>query len=288
MSIALDLDRIATGDLSPSEALGCFRNLIKRENDPFPRIAAAIQSVVWTRLTTRDFGPDLEDWHEVFKQAEALSRSEGADGAAERIAAFAALTAQSVRFADAQPVDKILQRKHVVELLEELSRSNAPVPRARIADKLGLVDANLSRILAILASAGLIKRQRDGKEALFALTEFGRRSFIRRGSPAQTKSNVVGFKTVRTSVRPDIAARREEKRSAAEPRGTSLPDPDMTEIPHKSARGKKWRIVRLIKNAIHKKQLNRKTKTHPQSHAGAASAERRSGSVKQQSQSSSR
>ena len=185
------LEMIARGDLTPAEALSVIRDTLDHTE------RGAVRDFVWRTLTARDFGDDLSEWHDVVRHSVSLTRKKGSEDFAERLYALAELISQSGRFAELQPVGEVLQRKHVRQLLVIVGSSPRAVPRSELAEKLNLGDANLSRILTLLASIGLITRRRIGKEASFELTEAGRAAVageigVKKQSTANVNIEAVG------------------------------------------------------------------------------------------------
>jgi signal transduction histidine kinase len=132
----------------------------------------ALKGAVWHLVASRDTGPHVDLWEDVILRVRGLLRSIGST-LADRFTVLADLLDQSARFATFQSKEELKNRKHVGAILELLARYNAPVERSVVAKETGLRDANLSRILANLASAGWIVRRYEGRQLYVGLTNEG-------------------------------------------------------------------------------------------------------------------
>jgi predicted transcriptional regulator len=173
------LDQIGRGDATPAEATLTIRKALLSDPSLAERVYAALRDVTWRTLTSRAFGTELQSWFEVFRHAAALAGKNAPGGIAEKLRACSDLIAQSARFADLQPLEEVLSRKHTVDILRVLASAEGPVKRAAILRTLGLAEANLSRVIGALSGRGLVERSASGKEANFELTDFGRQTVER-------------------------------------------------------------------------------------------------------------
>ncbi|PWW02201.1 hypothetical protein DFR52_102869 [Hoeflea marina] len=171
MSALSEVRKIADGDLTPAAALMLVRNALTSAGAA--HVYAALRDLVWKKLIGRDFGSELGEWHSALAQTEALLREQMQPSVADKVLVLAELLAASARHAKLHPQDEILQRKHVRAILALLARNDNSAPRSMIARELGLADANLSRVLGIMAMAGLVRRVRNGKEAVYVLEVAG-------------------------------------------------------------------------------------------------------------------
>lgn len=172
-SLQDSLHRVGRGDATPSEATAAIRDALLGQHQLVDRVYEALRDVTWRTLTSRTFGEELQQWFEVFRHAAALA-GQYAAGTAEKIRAHADLLSQSARFAELQPMDEVLGRKHTKRLLAALAAANGPVKNTALKSMLGLAESNLSRVTGVLLGKGLIERTSSGKEASFSLTAFGR------------------------------------------------------------------------------------------------------------------
>ncbi|VIO70140.1 hypothetical protein CI1B_29720 [Bradyrhizobium ivorense] len=171
----ISLDRIGRGDATPAEAAAAIRKALTSEPSLTERVYDVLRDVTWRTLTSRSFGGELSQWFEVVRHASALAASRNAGGMSERMRAFADLISQSARFAELQPLEEVLSRKHTKSLLSAIAGAGKAVSNIALMSILGLRESNLSRVTGALQGTGLIERSSSGKEASFALTDLGRR-----------------------------------------------------------------------------------------------------------------
>lgn len=169
------LDQVGRGDATPSEATTAIRRALSADPPLADRVYDALRDVTWRTLTSRSFGPELNLWFEVFRHAAALL-GKNSGGIADKLRAHADLISQSARFAELQPIDELLGRKHTKPLLAALASAGKAVRNSALRSILGLEESNLSRVTGALSGRGLIERSSSGKEANFSLTELGRQA----------------------------------------------------------------------------------------------------------------
>ena len=175
------LDNVGRGDATPAEAASAIRAAIQAHEGFGERVYAALRDVTWRTLTSHAFNEELSGWFDVMRHASMLAKRASDASLAAKLRALSDLIAQSARFAELQPLDEVLNRKHVTDILRMLAAATGPTARADLARSTGLANANLSRVLAILASSGLVERKSSGKEALFSLTAAGHAALDRNG-----------------------------------------------------------------------------------------------------------
>jgi hypothetical protein len=180
-ALRASLDSLSSGDLNIGAARIAVRSAIGAGTDMLDRVYGALRDTVWRTVAAREASDDLGQWYDLQMHAASLARRADRTDLAERLTAFAELTAQTGRFADRQPLDDVLSRKHVADLLLALAARGGTARRALLVDATGLADANLSRILALLNVHGLLRRARSGKEAVISLTDQGRLAAARLG-----------------------------------------------------------------------------------------------------------
>jgi hypothetical protein len=168
--LEISLDELARGDATPAEAAHAIRVALAADPPLTDRVYDALRDVTWRVLTSRSFGDELRDWFNVFRHASALAAD---SGIAEKIRGFADLISQSARFAELQPLDEVLSRKHSKSLLGALAVAGGALQKGAIKKFLRLADSNLSRVTGALLGRGLIERSTSGKEASFELTALG-------------------------------------------------------------------------------------------------------------------
>ena len=120
-------------------------------------------------LTQRRYGAEMREWFALFEKTVALLRATEQSKPAFMIEALRDLLFESIQFGEHESIEEVLRRAHVRTILRALS-VGAATRRSALAEATSLRDANLSRVLYLLQSAGLIEREQLGKDAFFYLT----------------------------------------------------------------------------------------------------------------------
>lgn len=181
--IARDLDGIGRGDLTPQEAKAVLRAALKDPSNR-ERVYSALRDLTWRTIASRSADDEIGLWDDLIRHAAGLAMRIEEAGLATRLRVLSDLVGQTARFADRQPVNDVLGRKHTLDILNIVHRAGGSARRTDIAGKVALATANLSRVLVILTSTGLLRRVASGKEALFNLTDEGRSALERAGAAA--------------------------------------------------------------------------------------------------------
>lgn len=181
--IARDLDGIGRGDSTPQEAKAVLRAALKDPSNR-ERVYAALRDLTWRTIASRSADDEIGLWDDIIRHAAGLAISIEEAGLAARLRVLSDLVGQSARFAERQPINDVLGRKHTLDILNIIHRAGGSAKRTDIARKVALATANLSRVLVILTSSGLLRRLASGKEALFELTDDGRRALEKAGAAA--------------------------------------------------------------------------------------------------------
>ena len=168
------LDDIALGDASPAEARAALSEALKQPTPKtLQRIYTALRAWTWKALDGHRRDSDLREWFDILKRTGAYL-AEGHQAYAQRLQVLHELVYESISVAEARPVDKVLSRQHVKNVLALLyAAPQGRLNRMQIGKQLGLRQANLTRILNLVSSAGLIERSSWGKHAIFQLTRPG-------------------------------------------------------------------------------------------------------------------
>lgn len=144
---------------------------------------AALCKWTWRAMIERRLDDDMRSWHRLLLDAAGRMALEAGAAkpsgrrltpiaVAERLKGFAELVRMSVDAAEASPTKDLTARAHVLEILRFLAGKHGEyVERDHIKVEVGLKDANLSRVLTLLAANGLIERQPRGKVASFRATQ---------------------------------------------------------------------------------------------------------------------
>jgi DNA-binding MarR family transcriptional regulator len=199
-----NLEQLVRGEIGASEA----RQAIWRELDAeegYRTTYAALCRWTWRAMIERRLDDEVKSWHRLLLDVagriavQADSGSSASDrahldrsAAAERVRALADLVRLLVDAAEASTLKDFTARAHVSAILRLLaSRAGIPIEREEIKTELRLRDANLSRVLTLLAANGLVERVARGKNAAFRVTPHG-------AALAKTSAEEVGA----TSVKP--------------------------------------------------------------------------------------
>lgn len=176
----LTLEHLVRIDLTPSEALDLIHRDLKAPDTPqLQRTYEALRSAGWKLLTARLYGDPMRDWQDVFRRAAALFRACDAPLLAERTLTLAELALESARFGAAHDRKIVAARPQVRKILSILKRHSGQAMREIVLAESKLGQANLSRILATLASVGFIERDVEGREVRISLTRLGYEALTR-------------------------------------------------------------------------------------------------------------
>lgn len=167
------LHSLATGDLTASEAHSALETF--HQGDGHLGIAYnAFVSWIWQSLSARRSDDELREWHGLMQDLAFRADNAGEAGIAERMHALTDVLTLAIRASDRPNATEVLKRAHVPALLRILAKEvSHPMPRSSLLSQSGLQSANLSRLLSLLVTAGLVDRSQSGKEAQFALTAQG-------------------------------------------------------------------------------------------------------------------
>lgn len=170
------LDEIAFGDMTAADA---HRVIVPHLTDltekRAQRIYTVLRSWLWKALNERRRDEDMREWFNVLRSVSAYFLKR-APMHAERIRVLYELLHESISVPEVMPTEEILQRSHVREILLLLHASRSKSrERSFIGEQLDLKQANLSRVMNLLLSNGLVDRVVSGKSASFKLTVDGLR-----------------------------------------------------------------------------------------------------------------
>jgi len=169
------LDDLARGNIAIAEAVKLVRESLTSGDEPTLSLTyTALKDFTWQTVSQGAPTEDLRAWFDILKHASVLLRRRGANDLSSRLIGHSELVAQSIRFSDLQPIEAVLRRKHVLEILRLIGAQGGTALRSVISDKLAIEDANLSRVMTIILNHKLVRRDSVGKEAKFTLTASGR------------------------------------------------------------------------------------------------------------------
>ncbi|MET4214212.1 hypothetical protein [Bradyrhizobium sp. LA2.1] len=201
--MTVGFDEIALGEASPSEARQVIRAALKEGGGRTAEsIYRAMRAWTWKCLSDGRRDDELRSWHELIARTSAYLEPDHRTFA-DKLTTLKELVSESITAGERLPVSEVLQRGHVREILMEIH--GAPLRRVyRIAllRQFGLGQANMSRVLNMMSTAGLIRRTSYGKHAAFTLTPTGARA-AKMISDQRLTVPVVKSAMVATNVAPD-------------------------------------------------------------------------------------
>ena len=182
MTLSERLAPLADNDgVTPRSAAELVRGaLASDEPQAAERVYRAFRAWTWKALTTRRYDSEVRAWRELVRATAAAAKSQREEAVSLKLDVLSDLLYESIQFAEHEPIAEVLRRTHVRSILLAL-RPSEGVGRLRLVESLKLKDANLSRVLLMMQSAGLIEREQLGKAAAFRLTLRGleaRRSLL--------------------------------------------------------------------------------------------------------------
>ena len=189
------LDKITRGDASPSEARRILKTIFTEEGGERQKIVRAaydtLLRVTWQTVHDRRHDAKVQEWAELMASFAAFIREDNNEYS-YKSKALQDLLSVSMAAAHFNSAERIIERQHVKDIL--LMLANAPnhcLDRKVIRSRMGLLQANMSRILNLIVSSNLIERVAEGRSYRFRLTAFGRvkaEDLAARARRAETKA----------------------------------------------------------------------------------------------------
>lgn len=174
-----ELEQLGSGELSAQSAPKLLQRAAEHPDELGEYVYDALSRATWRAIVSQSDESELADWHRAQKFFAGLMKRRGRDSLAERTRALYDLVSRTHRFSEAQPIEDILARKHVREILLLVKQSETPVDRETLRRQLAIGEANLSRVLSVLVGARLLRRKLFGREAHFWLSDSGRSAAAR-------------------------------------------------------------------------------------------------------------
>lgn len=177
MNINRRLEEIQIGEADLDSARQTIAMLLapgKLSNRSAADVTDALEAWTWRALRDRRSDADLPGWLELILSAGARVNEGDAIGGAA-LKTFGRLVRRSLDHAAKIDPAAVVARKHAKEILRALSTANGASSRAALRARLGLKEANLTRVMAPLIDLGLVTRQIEGREVSYGLTDEGRR-----------------------------------------------------------------------------------------------------------------
>ena len=190
------LNSIARAEASAAQARETLLAVLGQPSEELLQDAyLALRAFAWKALDQRRRDPELREWDDLLCAAATLMAQHGQPALAERLTALHELLSESVAVSETLAAQDITRRQHVAEVLDFLASNGGQANRSAIGAQLSLGQANLTRVLNLMSTAGLVERTSLGKEAVFSLSRRGldaqraRLNGLRRtGSPPRVAS----------------------------------------------------------------------------------------------------
>lgn len=196
------LDLIARADATADEAENIALTFLREGGNPSVAYDSLV-SWLWHVITQRRIDTELRDWHGVLHEISTESALMGDHASSQRIVALADVLRVSISMEKRESDLPIMGMAHVLDILKVLSRANqGQLSREVLQKEVGLQTANLSRIVMQMVHAGLVDREKIGKQASFSITERGEaalrgRIAIVRGKPKSVENSAATRRHVR-------------------------------------------------------------------------------------------
>ena len=189
MAQGVGLNDIASANASPAQAREALLAIFGQPTPDLLRdVYLALRAWVWKALDQRRRDSDLRAWNDILGAASSLMAQHGQPSLGERIAALHELLSESIAVGERLGAVDVTRRQHVAEALEFLAESGGEANRSAIGERIGLEQANLTRVLNMMSAAGLVERSTLGKEAIFALSHAGSAAHQTRAASRKRRS----------------------------------------------------------------------------------------------------
>ncbi len=174
MPIAYTLNDVARGELSAAKARVAVSEALKEVTpNSVGQIYASLRAWVWKALNARRRDQELREWFDLLKRAAHILERDYRLFA-ERIATLHDLVYESIAVSEALPVHDLLRRSHVRDVIRMVAEApDGRVTRSDLGQRLNLKQANLTRVLTMVCTAGLFERNIMGRTAVYQLTRAG-------------------------------------------------------------------------------------------------------------------
>jgi DNA-binding MarR family transcriptional regulator len=169
------LAQLEVGELNVKAARELMVELLTSRSDAAvaAEVYASCRAWVGRMLRSSMAGDDLRAWYNLLKGTSAQFRGDLAEWAI-RINVLGELVFERVGMAETRDQEAVLSRRHARAILNELLAAPGwRIGRADLRTRLGLEQANLTRVCTMLMDAGLISRSEEGRTVSFALTASG-------------------------------------------------------------------------------------------------------------------
>lgn len=173
-----DLERLSLGEMPPDEAGQFLATMLEEPTPKECKIAyEALGALAWKQSAERVSGEPVRAWHELFRYAAGLIGDAGESETAAKLLGVADQSLRWLRHGLARPPADLRRRAHESEIVALLHGRGVAMWREEVGEKLGLKQGNLTRVLANLATSGLVERRHEGRRQLVCLTAAGREAY---------------------------------------------------------------------------------------------------------------
>ncbi|MGU3387830.1 winged helix-turn-helix domain-containing protein [Methylobacterium sp. D53M] len=168
MDNAITLEALRSGDVALEDARTALEAALQA-GDSDQRVYVALRDWTWKTLTGHLSCDDMEGWHALIRGVAARIASRSA-ALSERLRVLSEMIYTSIRFTDANALEDVVRREHVGAILGALRATpDGVLSREDLRRRFGLGQANLSRVLTIMASSGLVRKEMQGRRVFVRL-----------------------------------------------------------------------------------------------------------------------
>ena len=180
MSTACTLDDVALGEVSAARARVAIADALKDASpSSVGRVYASLRAWVWKALNARRRDQELREWFDILKRTSSFLEREFAPFAA-RLSVLHELIYESVTVSEKLSINDLLRRSHVRDAVRLVAQApNGRLDRVALGHRLNLKQANLTRVLSLVCSSGLLERQVQGKNVVYQLTRAGQDAAVK-------------------------------------------------------------------------------------------------------------
>lgn len=166
------LERIETFDSDVDAARSTLvAALESADEEMHEEVYAALRGWTGRALRSSLSGADLRAWHGLL---EGVAARMGEVEWRVRVDVLVELLYERAGMAENRTREAVTKRRHAPEILLLLASQPAgAIDRTALVDRLGLGQANLTRVCNLLADAGLVRRHVDGRNVRFEITATG-------------------------------------------------------------------------------------------------------------------
>jgi predicted transcriptional regulator len=172
-SLMADLERLEMGELDTGQARTVMLKLVdSKAPDAAAQAYATLRSWTGRLLRGTTGSEELRAWYNLIRAVAAQFREANADFGV-RIGVLGELVYERTGMVETRRPAGVLKRRHVAAILAALDASAGSLGRSDLGKRLGLEQANLTRVCTMLLDAGLLTRREEGRNVSYELTTNG-------------------------------------------------------------------------------------------------------------------